>query len=184
MKNKIKNLLLLVLIFVVLVGILIFNISKLYSGGKKNENNLSGSEILKEDDLNNSPNFEDNVSINEYYDNSKDEEDVEVPIESGKVLSDIYTIDITNYSILSDFYNWDEEAARLNYFNIENAILVKSKKDAKYEIVPDSMTPLDLEKDIILSFKCRDFYSKKEVFNITLSRHGRVVAEEIKNIVQ
>lgn len=184
MKNKIKNLLFLSLILLALIGVLAFNISKFSSSWKKNNVNSNNSDVLKEDDSGNLPNSGENISINEYYSNSEDGEDVEVPIENGKVLSDIYNVDISNYSILSEFYGWDEEAARLNYFIIENAILMKLKKDAKYEIVPDSMTPLDLEKETILTFKCRDFYSKKELFSITFNRHGRAIAEEIKNIVQ
>lgn len=182
MKTKIKNLLILSVIFIAAIGILILNISKLFSNNKQIDTVSGAEEIIKEDDLDKSPDLENNVSINEYYNISEDKD--AIPIENGKVLSEIYSVDIPNYSILGDFYNWNEEASRLNYFIIENAILMKVKNNVKYEVVPESMTPVDLEKEIIWSFKCRDFYTKKEVFSVGFTRQGRAIVEKIKNIVQ
>lgn len=181
MKNKIKSILVLTVILLASVGILISTIAKLLPRNT-NVDAVTGSEIIKEEDFNKNPNFDENVSIDDYYDISSDEYDV--PIENGKLLSDIYEVEIANFSILSDFYNWNEDSSRVNYDIIVNSILMKIKKEAKYEVVPDSMTPIDLDSDIIMSFKCRDFYTKEELFSVGCTRSGRAIVEEIKNIVQ
>ena len=185
MKKKMINLLLIGVIFVFVLIFLSSNIHELFSPFNNKNNSTDIADISKEDI------FGTNFKNDENIENNSKEDDIEnnhieytpkkdIPIVNGKVLSDIYSIDIVNYNIMKDFYGWTDDESLLNYYMFENSILFHTRQDGKYEIIPESMSPTKPSDDIYITFKCRDFYTKEEAFEIIYNISGRVIANKIK----
>ena len=146
MKKKMINLLLIGVIFVFMLIFLSSNIHELFSPFNNKNNSTDIADISKEDI------FGTNFKNDENIENNSKEDDIEnnhieytpkkdIPIVNGKVLSDIYSIDIVNYNIMKDFYGWTDDESLLNYYMFENSILFHTRQDGKYEIIPESIIP-------------------------------------------
>lgn len=185
MKRKTINLLIIGTIFLFILIFVVLSIHELFSSVSNESNITNTSDITKEDIFGTSLKDDENIK-----NNSKEDDVIEenidftpkedIPIVNGTVLSDIYSIDIVNYNIMKDFYGWTDDEALLNYYMFENSILLHTKQDGKYEIVPESMSEKHPNDNIYISFRCRDFYTKEEVFEIIYNVSSRVIVNKIK----